>query len=120
MQHLEFILKYFDDVATSRDKLLIWYFRDCPRPFIRTQLDEKNRDLDNWQAIIKRVVDSKAKAAQQDSSLVQDSNVHYLYAHISLKHKKSKNQKNSEIKKNHSPTTNNNSGNDDKSGLVLD
>lgn len=52
------------------DDLLIWYFRDSMRLSIHTQLDKKNCNLDNWQAIVKQAIDVEAKAIWQTPLLV--------------------------------------------------
>lgn len=50
VKYLQFFLKEFNNVATP---FSIWYFWDALKPFICTQIDEKNRNIDNWQAVIK-------------------------------------------------------------------
>lgn len=109
MEHLQSILKDFDGVATPIDELLIWYFRDGLRFFICTQLDEKDRNLDDWQVVVKQAVNAKTKVARQALLLVQESNVCCPHGYSPLKSEKFKDLKDSEAKKNHL-TANNNSG----------
>lgn len=40
------------------------------KPFIRAQLDKKDRKLDDWQAVVERAMDIMAKAAEQTPLLV--------------------------------------------------
>lgn len=40
------------------------------RPFIHAKLDKKDCNLDNWQAVVKQTVDTKAKVAWQAPLLV--------------------------------------------------
>lgn len=72
---------------------------------------KKNRDLNDWLAVVKKTVDAKAKTAWQTLLLVRETNTHYLGGYGLLKYKESKDQKNSKAKKNHFFTTNNNKGN---------
>lgn len=74
-------------------------------------LIKKNRNLDDCEAIVKQVMDDKAEAVWQVSLFVWESDKYNPYGYKPLKHKESHTQKNSEAKKNHFLTTNNNSGN---------
>lgn len=73
-------------------------------------MDEKYHDLDNEQVFIKQVVDAKAKVAWQALLLVQKSNTHCVCKSKSLKNEKSKDQKDSKVKKNHHLSNVNNNG----------
>lgn len=73
LEHLQAVLKEFDVAAAPADDLLIRYFRDGLRPSIRAQMDERDRDLADWQEVIERAVDAEAKAACQAPSLAQES-----------------------------------------------
>lgn len=53
MKHLQFIFKEFDNIATPTNDFLIWYFQYGLRPTVRGQLDKRNRNLDDWQVIVK-------------------------------------------------------------------
>lgn len=68
LEHLESVLKKFDVSTTFLNDLFIPYFRDGLQFSIRAQLDKRNRNLDDWQEIIKRFVDAKAKAFCQVNS----------------------------------------------------
>lgn len=69
IEHLQFILKKFDDITAPTNNLLIRYFRNGLRSSIYTQLDKRDRDLDDWQAVIERAVDIEAKTAWHTPSL---------------------------------------------------
>ena len=70
LEHLQTVLKEFDSAATPNDKVLICYFRDRLRSFIRAQTDERGRDLDTWEEAIKKVIDAELKAVCQPQSLM--------------------------------------------------
>lgn len=55
--------------------------------------------------MVNQAINGKAKAAWQVSLLVQKNDARYPRNYGSLKNKKSKDQKNSEMKKNHPSTT---------------
>lgn len=80
---------------------------------------ENNRNLDDWQAVLKRAVDVKVKVAWQAPLLAQKSNRCCLHDYELLKHKKSKEQKDFKAKNNHSLVANNTSENGDQSGQAL-
>lgn len=63
MEHLQCVLKEFNGIATLTDNLLIWSFWDSLKLFICAQLDKKDHDLDDWQAVIEQAIDTKAKTA---------------------------------------------------------
>lgn len=58
---------------------------------ICTQLEEKNRNLDDWQAVVKRAADVKTKITRQAPLLAQESDSHCPHNQRYLKNKKSKN-----------------------------
>lgn len=62
--YLQSILKEFNGVITPINNFLIWYFRDDLKRFICAQLDKRDRNLDNQQAVIEQTLDAKAKVAQ--------------------------------------------------------
>lgn len=66
------VLKEFDSIATLNKKILIWYFWDSLYFSIRAQLNERRRDLNTWDKVIKKAIDVKAKASQQLSSDIQE------------------------------------------------
>lgn len=90
LEYLKAVLKEFDPVAAPNEDLLIRYFRDGLRPSIRAQLDEWDRDLDNWQEVIERCINAKAKAGRQ-ASLLTDSRC--PRGHRPLRSKESRDQK---------------------------
>lgn len=104
---MQFILKEFDSIAALIDNLVIWYFQNNIKLFIRAQLDKKNRDLDNGHVIIKQAVDAKSKIAWQAPLLVQKSDAHYSHSQKYLKNEESKDPKNSKAKKNYLSAHNN-------------
>ena len=65
LEHLQTVLREFDSVAAPNDDSLIRYFREGLRPFIRAQLDARNRDLDSWDEVVEKAVDAEAKVSLQ-------------------------------------------------------
>lgn len=61
MEYLQSVLKKFDGVATPMDNLLIRYFRDNSRLSIRTPVDEKNRNQNDGQMVVKQAIDAVTK-----------------------------------------------------------
>lgn len=68
MAHLEYlkvILKGFNPITTFNRAVLIWYFRDSFCSSIRAQLDERKKNLDMWDKVIKKAINTNANASQQ-------------------------------------------------------
>lgn len=111
MKYFQSVLKKFDGVAAFSDNLLIQHSWNSPKPSIYAQLDDKNRNLDDWQAIVKQTPDDKAKTVWQVPALAQESDVGCSSGHKSSKYEEYKDLKESKIKKNHSLAADSNSEN---------
>ena len=72
LEHLQTVLREFDSAAAPNEEVLIRYFCDGLRPSIRTQTDERGRDLDTWEEAIKKAINAEAKAACQPQSLMRE------------------------------------------------
>lgn len=83
------------------------------KPSIYAQMNKKNHVLDDWQVVVERVVDAKAKLAQQAPLLARESNTCYPHGYRLWYNKESKDQKDSEGKK-PNPSTNDNSRSEKK------
>ena len=51
---------------------MIRYFREGLQPSIRAPLDVRNRDLDSWDEVVDKTVDTKAKASLQALSGIRE------------------------------------------------
>lgn len=78
------------------------------RPFIRTYIDKRDHNLNDWQAIVKQALDADVKAVKQAPLLVRESDTHCLRSHRLLPNEKKdyKDQKNSKAKKSNLSTRN--------------
>ena len=56
LQHLKSILVEFDPRCAPTEDVLCRYFYEGLRPSIRLWIDEEGRDLDGWNALIKRAI----------------------------------------------------------------
>lgn len=99
LEHFQAVFKEFNTNAAHSNNLLISYFQDGLRPSIRAQINEHDKNLENWPEVIKWAIDVKTKAGQQLFCLLRESNTHCLQSHRQIKDKKSKDQKNSETEK---------------------
>lgn len=72
------------------------------RPSIHIQINKKDRNLDYWEVGVKHVMDAEAKTGQKAPSLVCESDTCYHYSHTLFQNEESKDQNNSETKKNDS------------------
>lgn len=119
MEHLQSIFTKFYVVAPPIDNILIPYFWDGLRLFIHVQLDEKNHNLDNWQAVVKQVVCAKAKTAWQNPWFVRKSDTCCLYGYRQVNNEEFKDQKNSKAKKNDFSIANGDNGDWNEPNQIL-
>lgn len=56
-------------MALNED-LLIWYFWDYLRLYICVQINEYNKNLENWQEMFEKAINTKAKVDRQSYSLI--------------------------------------------------
>ena len=71
LKHLQTVLREFDPAATPNEEVLIWYFCNSLRPFIRAQIDKQSKERDIWKEAIKKAIDAEAKAVRQPQSLIR-------------------------------------------------
>ncbi len=74
LEHLQAVLKEFDNTDAPNETTLIRYFWEGLRPSIRAQLDYRGRDLDVWKEVVEKADDVEAKANLQPLFYVRDLN----------------------------------------------
>lgn len=89
MGYLSCVVNEFDCIIVVRDNFQILYFQGSLRPSIFAKLDERYRNLDDWQEIVKETVNAKAKIAWQTNLLVWENHARCPRSHRILKYKKS-------------------------------
>lgn len=90
LKYFQTVFKKFDFVAALDENLLIYYFCKGLRPFICAQFDEKDHNLDNWNHMIKEIINGKTKVYYQPLSFTFKNNARYFYGYCPNKGKKSK------------------------------
>lgn len=70
LEHLQVVSKEFNVIMTFIDNLFIWYFWDILKLLIYSQIDEKDKDLADWQEVIELTIYFKAKTTCQIASLL--------------------------------------------------
>ena len=65
LEHLQSILLEFDTRCAPTEDVLCRYFYKGLRPSIRLWIDEKGRELDGWDSLVKKTTRAKAKAKMQ-------------------------------------------------------
>ena len=68
LKHLQAVLREFDPAATLNEEIMIRYFREGLRPFVRAQFDAKGGDLDSWEKVVEKTVNVEAKTFLQSSA----------------------------------------------------
>ena len=71
LKHLPTMLKEFDSTTVFKEKILIQYFYNRLRYFLKAQLDERGQKLDTWEETIKKAINAKIKAICQPQSLMR-------------------------------------------------
>lgn len=99
------------------DKLIIYYFRDGLRLLIWSYCDKKDWNINDWQEIIEKDVNAKAKIACQPTSSIRENDTCCLHSYRPMK-KDFEDKKDSKIKKNLNIFTNHNSNGSDQSSKL--
>ena len=60
-KHLQVVLQEFDSAATPNKEIMIRYFWEGLKHFVRAQLDARGKDLDSWEEAVKKAVNAEAK-----------------------------------------------------------
>ena len=76
LEHLQSILLELDIRCAPTEDVLYRYFYESLRLLIRLWIDEKSRELDGWDSLVKRVLRAEAKAKMQ-ASVSRDIGHHY-------------------------------------------
>lgn len=92
-------------------ELLICYLWDGQKLSIWSYFDKKDRNIYDWQEIIKKSVNVKAKMTCQPISIAWKYNAHYHYSNKPMK-RDFKNKKDSKVKKIPNTFTNHNTNGD--------
>ena len=72
LKHLQFIFIEFDADGAPEESTLICLFREELKPSIQAQMEQRGRENDNWEELIEKAIDAKAKVGLQPSSYVRD------------------------------------------------
>lgn len=89
LEYLQAALKEFHVVIALNKNFLIWYFWNGFKPSIYAQFDKWDKNSKNWQEIIIKTIDAKAKAGQQPFFSIQQNNTHHSRGHWPIKSDKS-------------------------------
>ena len=78
LKYLQSILIEFDPDCAPEEGTMIWYLREGLRPLVRVKMEQRGRKLDNFEEIVKKAVDAKAKAAFKPRSYARDTDQHFF------------------------------------------
>ena len=62
LEHLQAVLQKFDLAATPKEEIMIRYFLEGLKPFVRVQLDAQAYNLNSWEEDVEKTVNAEAKA----------------------------------------------------------
>ena len=60
---------------------MIRYFWKCLKPFIKVKIEQQDRASTSFKEMVQKAVNAEAKTGLRFSTIVQDSNAHYLKSH---------------------------------------
>ena len=78
LEYLQSILIEFDSECAPEEGTMIRYFREGLRPSVRVEMEQRGRELDSFEELVKKAVDAKAKAALRPRSYARETDQHCL------------------------------------------
>ena len=72
LEHVQSILQEFDKEGALEEFDLIWFFREGFRPSIKAQIEQRGREHDSWEELVKKAIDAEAKASLQPPSILRE------------------------------------------------
>ena len=78
LEYLQSILIEFDSEWAPEEGTMIRYFREGLRPSIRVKMEQRGRELNSFEELVEKTVETKAKAALRPRSYACETNQHCL------------------------------------------
>ena len=72
LEHLQSILMEFDASGAPEESTLIRIFRDGLKPSIAAQMEQRGRENDTWEELVKKTIEVEAKVSLLPSPFVRD------------------------------------------------
>lgn len=72
MENLQSILLEFVADGASEKSDLIKFFRKGLKPSIKAQMKQRGWESDDWETLIKKAIEAKAKAGLQPASYIRE------------------------------------------------
>ncbi len=79
LEHLQSILLEFDADGAKEESDLIRFFWEELKSCIKAEMEQRGRELDNWEEIVEKAIGAKAKADLWPVSYVKDTDHRCLY-----------------------------------------
>ena len=79
LEYLQSILIEFDSECAPEEGTMIRYFREGLRPSVRVEMEQRGRELDSFEELVKKAVDAKAKAALRPRSYACETDQYCLW-----------------------------------------
>ena len=78
LKYLQSILIEFDLDYAPEEGTMIWYFREGLWPSVQVKIEQRGWELDSFEEIVEKAVDTKAKAALKPCSYACDTDQYCL------------------------------------------
>ena len=72
LQHLQSILSEFDLIRTPNKLTMICYFRKDLKPFIKTEMEQQDRESMDFKEMVQKTLNTEAKASLKSSTMVRN------------------------------------------------
>ena len=76
--YFQLILIEFDFEWAPKEGTMIWYFQEGLRPSVRVEIEQRGREFDSFEELVKKTVNAEAKAALRPSSYTCKTDQHFL------------------------------------------
>lgn len=76
LQYLQSILLEFDTDGARKEGIMIRYFRKGFKPSIQAEIKQRGCELDSFEELVEKAVDTKAKAALMPCSYAWETDQH--------------------------------------------
>ena len=74
LKYLQFILIEFDPDCAPEEDTMIWYLQKDLWPLMQVRIEQHGRELDSFDEIIEKAINTKAKATFRPCSYTRNTN----------------------------------------------
>lgn len=84
LEHFQFILPEFNANGVLAESFMIQFFWEKLKLLVRAQIKQRDWESDSWKDLVKKTVNTKAKAGLLPISLIRDMDQRALCSNLSI------------------------------------